>query len=366
MIRILIENLNGLDVGGITTHMLNYISILHRNKDYKIDIVVTVLGNNDVIDKFKSLGCGIIYLPHRQKQLFSYIKSLFHLLYSGRYDIIHVHGNSATAMLELQIAKLAGVKIRLIHNHSSRCQHKILNLLFLPLYRLSFTQAIACSNEAGEWLYGKDKFIILRNAINIRHFIFNAEKRTAMRHALGLRHDENVVGHIGIFMEAKNHPFLIEVFAKYHDLHPKSKLLLIGDGELRHLVEAAIDKNKVNDCVILAGLRSDIPELLQAMDIFIFPSIYEGMPLSVVEAQASGLPCIISDAVTKMVNIGEDVTQLPLSKGADYWTEYLDNVKYELSRQERCEINIELITKAGYNIETEAENLMKIYKNLQY
>ena len=111
-------------------------------------------------------------------------------------------------------------------------------------------------------------------------------------------------------------------------------------------------------------MRSDIPEVLQAIDIFLFPSIYEGMPLSVVEAQASGLPCIISDAVTKMVNIGEDVIQLPLSKGADYWAEYLGNVKYELSRQERCERNTELITKAGYNIETEAENLMRIYKNL--
>ena len=114
----------------------------------------------------------------------------------------------------------------------------------------------------------------------------------------------------------------------------------------------------------LQKMMSEIDELLQAMDIFLFPSIYEGMPLSVVEAQASGLPCIISDAVTKMVNIGEDVIQLPLSKGADYWAEYLGNVKYELSRQERCERNTELITKAGYNIETEAENLMRIYKNL--
>lgn len=120
-----------------------------------------------------------------------------------------------------------------------------------------------------------------------------------MRCVFGFKDDEYVVGHIGIFMEAKNHSFLIEVFAKYHALQPKSKLLLIGDGELRHLVEAAIDKNKVNDCVILAGLRSDIPDVLQAIDIFLFPSIYEGMPLSVVEAQASGLPCIISDAVTK-------------------------------------------------------------------
>ena len=195
-------------------------------------------------------------------------------------------------------------------------------------------------------------------------FKFDVVKRLIMRHNFGFGDDEYVIGHIGKFMEAKNHSFLIEVFAKYHALQPKSKLLLIGDGELRHLVEAAIDKNKVNDCVILAGLRSDIPDVLQAIDIFLFPSIYEGMPLSVVEAQASGLPCIISDAVTKMVNIGEDVIQLPLSKGADYWAEYLGNVKYELSRQERCERNTELITKAGYNIETEAENLMRIYKKL--
>ena len=364
MTRILVENLNGLDLGCITTHIFNYISVLQRSSDYKIDIVVTVQENNDVIDKFKSLGCGIIHLPHRQKQLFRYIMALCRIMYKGSYDIVHIHGNSATAVLELQIAKWLGIKARIIHNHSSCCQHKILNKLLLPGYRRSFTQAIACSIEAGEWLYGETQFTILRNAIKVEPFIFNVDKRKTMRCVFGFKDDEYVVGHIGIFMEAKNHSFLIEVFAKYHALQPKSKLLLIGDGELRHLVEAAIDKNKVNDCVILAGLRSDIPELLQAMDIFLFPSIYEGMPLSVVEAQASGLPCIISDAVTKMVNIGEDVIQLPLSKGADYWAEYLGNVKYELSRQERCERNTELITKAGYNIETEAENLMRIYKNL--
>ena len=172
MTRILVENLNGLDLGGITTHIFNYISVLQRSSDYKIDIVVTVQENNDVIDKFKSLGCGIIHLPHRQKQLFRYIMALCRIMYKGSYDIVHIHGNSATAVLELQIAKWLGIKARIIHNHSSCCQHKILNKLLLPGYRRSFTQAIACSIEAGEWLYGETQFTILRNAIKVEPFIF--------------------------------------------------------------------------------------------------------------------------------------------------------------------------------------------------
>lgn len=347
-------------VGGLTSVMMNYYRVLDKTS-LKLDFCCTNKPPQILLDEIHINDSEYFQLPKR-KNVLAYFFALKKLCRG--YDMIHVHANSATAVIELQAARWAGIKKRIIHNHSSRCQHNVLNQLFLSLYKRSFTQAVACSNEAGEWLYGKDRFIILRNAINVRRFKFDAIKRLTMRRCFGFGDDEYVIGHIGKFMEAKNHPFLIEVFAEYRALHPKSKLLLIGDGELRHLVEAAIDKNKVNDCVILAGLRPDIPELLQAMDIFIFPSIYEGMPLSVVEAQASGLPCIISDAVTKMVNIGEDVTQLPLSKGVDHWVKYISNVKYELSRQERCKRNIELITKAGYNIETEAENLMKIYKNL--
>lgn len=345
--------------GWLTTVMMNYYRMMNK-EEVKIDFASTNNPPQMLLDEIHASGSEYYQLPDR-KNVLAYFFALKQLCRG--YDAIHVHANSATAVIELQAAMWAGIKIRIIHNHNSRCRHNILSRLFLLLYRCSFTQAIACSNEAGEWLYGREGFIILRNAINSKRFKFDEVKRLTMRSDFGINDDEIVIGHVGKFVEAKNHSFLIEVFAKYHALQPKSKLLLIGDGELRHLVEAAIDKNKVNDCVILAGLRSDIPELLQAMDIFLFPSIYEGMPLSMVEAQASGLPCIISDAVTKMVNIGEDVIQLPLSKGADYWAEYLGNIKYELSRQERCERNFKLITKAGYNIETEAENLMKIYNN---
>ena len=346
--------------GGLTTVMMNYYRMMNK-EEVKIDFASTNNPPQVLLDEIHASGSEYCQLPDR-KNVLAYFFALKKLCRG--YDGMHVNDNSDMALMQLHAAIWAGINIRIIDNHSSRSQHNLLNQLFLSLYRRSFTQAVACSDEAGEWLYGKNGFITLRNAINAKRFKFDVVKRLIMRHNFGFGDDEYVIGHIGKFMEAKNHPFLIEVFTKYHALQPKSKLLLIGDGELRHLVEAAIDKNKVNDCVILAGLRSDIPDVLQAIDIFLFPSIYEGMPLSVVEAQASGLPCIISDAVTKMVNIGEDVIQLPLSKGADYWAEYLGNVKYELSRQERCERNTELITKAGYNIETEAENLMRIYKNL--
>ena len=346
--------------GGLTTVMMNYYRAMNK-EGLKIDFASTNVPSQSLLDEIHVEGSEYYQLPPRKK-IVSYFYRLRRLC--KNYDLLHVHGNSSTSVLELMAANWAGVKRRIVHNHTSRSQHPWINLLLHPFFLMSYTKAIACSDAAGEWLFGNKQYQILRNAIKVEPFIFNVDKRKTMRCVFGFKDDEYVVGHIGIFMEAKNHSFLIEVFAKYHALQPKSKLLLIGDGELRHLVEAAIDKNKVNDCVILAGLRSDISDVLQAIDIFLFPSIYEGMPLSVVEAQASGLPCIISDAVTKMVNIGEDVIQLPLSKGADYWAEYLGNVKYELSRQERCERNTELITKAGYNIETEAENLMKIYKNL--
>lgn len=347
-------------VGGLASVMMNYYRVLDKI-GLKIDFCCSNKPPQILLDEIHANGSEYYQLPKR-KNVLAYFFALKKICRG--YDAIHVHANSATAVIELQAAIWAGVKMRIIHNHNSRCQHNVLNQLFLFLYRHSFTQAVACSDEAGEWLYGKNGFIVLRNAINVKRFKFDVLKRLTMRHSFGFGDDEYVIGHVGKFVEAKNHPFLIEVFAKYHALHPKTKLLLIGDGELRHVVETAINKNKVNNCVILAGLRSDISDVLQAMDIFLFPSIYEGMPLSVVEAQASGLPCIISDAVTKMVNIGEDVVQLPLSKGVGYWAEYLSNVKYELPRQERCERNIKLITKAGYNIETEAENLKKIYKTL--
>lgn len=346
--------------GGLTTVMMNYYRAMNK-ENLIIDFTSTNNPPQVLIDEIHSYGSKYYKLPKRTN-IITYFISLKNLC--RNYDLIHIHANSATAILELQAAKWAGIKRRIIHNHSSRTQHKLLNQLLLPLYRKSYTSAIACSNEAGIWLYGKNNFTILHNAINAERFKFDQTKRNKIRHELKISDEEYIVGHVGKFMEAKNHPFLIRTFKNYHILHPNSRLLLVGDGELRPLIEHEIKINGISDSVILTGLRSDIPDLLQAMDIFLFPSIYEGMPLSVIEAQASGLPCIISNSVTNLVNIGKDIIQLSLNEDITHWVEQLDQTKYKLLREERSIQNINLIAQKGYNITTEAERLTNIYNKL--
>ncbi len=227
----------------------------------------------------------------------------------------------------------------------------------------SFTDAIACSQLAGDWLFGKGKYVILRNAINLHKFVYNDDVREQVREKYNIKRNEFVLGHVGKFVEAKNHYFLIKLFAVYHSKHPNSKLLLVGDGVLRAKIETWISESGCAESIVLAGLRSDVSALVQAMDIFVFPSLYEGMPLSVMEAEASGLPCLISSNVTSDVNIGQDVKMKDLADGVKDWADSIDSFDYAISREVRCHNNYELITKAGYNIENEANELLKIYNS---
>lgn len=343
--------------GGLTTVMLNY----YRNMDkssLKIDFCSTNKAEKSLIEELHSNGSEYYQLPPR-KHIISYFNSLVNLC--RNYYVVHVNANSATASLELLCAYCSGVKVRLVHNHNSRTNHKIINSLLLPFYKHLYTQAIACSNEAGEWLYGKGNFIILNNAIDLNKYTFRSDVRKRMRNSFGFKDDEIIIGNVGKLVEAKNHLFQIEVFNYYHKQKPNSKLILVGEGPLRPSIEDKIKVLKLEDSVILAGLRYDVPDILQALDIFLFPSIYEGMPLSVVEAQATGLPCFVSSNVTSLVNIGKDVFQISLSMGADKWSKTILNFKSDTNRLDRCHQNRTLITEAGYNIVKEAKTLRSIY-----
>lgn len=344
-------------VGGLTSVMMNYYRVLDKSKVH-IDFCSTNVPSQSLLDEIQNYGSKYYRMPKR-RNVVSYMLQLSRLCRG--YDIVHIHANSATAVLELLSAKMGNVSCRIVHNHNSRTQHRLINALVKPIYLDLYTKAVACSEEAGAWLYGKGNFSVLRNAINVDRFRFNSVKRVQIRHEWNIKDEEFVIGHVGKYVEAKNHVFLIKLFGIYHTSHPQSKLMLVGDGELRADIEQAIQDNNVKDCVVLTGLRQDIPDLLQVFDVFVFPSIYEGMPLSVVEAQASGLPCLVSDAVTSLVNIGEDVTQLSLVKGADYWADYIDCINSRKTRIDRCKENYRLITEAGYNITNEADSLMKLY-----
>lgn len=343
--------------GGLTSVMMNYWRAMDKT-GLSFDFASTNAIDDLLNAEISKEGCNYYQLPPR-KQVLNYFNTLRKICKG--YDVVHVHANSATSVLELLAAKKAGVPQRIHHNHNSNTKYPFLNKVLRPLFVYSYTDAIACSEAAGEWLFGKGKYIVLPNAIDIEKFKFNLHVRKRIRDEFKINEDEFVIGHVGKFVEAKNHGFLVEIFSKYHSKHPNSKLLLVGDGILRTQIESCIKNSGCADAIILAGLRSDISDLVQAFDVFVFPSIHEGLPLSVLEAQSSGLPCIISSNIDKKVAVGCDVVIKDLSDGDESWAEAISLFDFKKSREERCLKNYKLITDAHYNIMNEANQLKEFY-----
>ena len=343
--------------GGLASVMMNYWRAMDKT-GLSFDFASTNAIDDLLNAEISKEGCNYYQLPPR-KQFLNYFNTLRKICKG--YDVVHVHANSATSVLELLAAKKAGVPQRIHHNHNSNTKYPFLNKVLHPLFVYSYTDAIACSEAAGEWLFGKGKYIVLPNAIDIEKFKFNLHVRKRIRDEFKINIDEFVIGHVGKFVEAKNHGFLIEIFTKYHSKHPNSKLLLVGDGILRTQIECCIKNSGCADAIILAGLRSDISDLVQAFDVFVFPSIHEGLPLSVLEAQSSGLPCIISSNIDKKVAVGCDVVIKDLSDGDESWAEAISLFDFAKSREERCLKNYKLITDAHYNIMNEANQLKEFY-----
>lgn len=224
------------------------------------------------------------------------------------------------------------------------------------------TVRIAPSKEAGEWLFGKseirkDNVCILTNGIDVQQYIFSQERRTLMRRKLNIPKDMFVVGHVGRLCNQKNHAKILNVFAEIKKEKQNSILLLVGVGELEAEIKEKTEKFGLNDSVILLGTRNDIPDLLMAFDVMVFPSFYEGLPNSIIEAQATSLPCIISDTISKEVKITDRVVALSLDKSDSYWAK----VVLDKSTEERKDMCKE-ITEAGFSIYDTTNRLLDILK----
>lgn len=276
------------------------------------------------------------------------------------YKVVHMHSSSKNFMV-LKMAKKYGIPIRIAHAHSTKFNSSnhlktiIGNQFKRPLKKYA-THYFACSELAGKWLFGEAEVKLIHNAVDYPKFKFDPERRMELRKELGL--EENlVIGNVGRFTTPKNHGFLVDIFEEIHKRNDKAILMLVGIGEKEQEIRDKVEKLGLTDYVKFMGFCNHTNELMWCMDVFLLPSLYEGLPVVGVEAQCAGLPCFMSkDVITKEVQIAENVKFISLEKSAKEWAEII--LSSDLERKD----NYEKLKKAGYLIEQTVEELEKFYR----
>jgi glycosyltransferase involved in cell wall biosynthesis len=348
---------------GVASSLMNYFRYIDRTR-IKFYIFSTSDGINSYNDEIIRLGGTVFIAPYYKRNLLQYILCLSKVIRNGLFDIIHCH-EFVISLFALIIAKTGGVKVRIIHSHSKSIDSmtkRFVVFLSRRLFRLFATDFFACSEEAGYFLFGSVcKPYIINNAIDVDKFIFNEDARIRVRKEINITNNCKIIGHVGRFSEIKNHIFLIKTFVSILSKNDNCVLLLVGDGEKYQEIKNMAADYKISDRVIFYGLSDNVAELYSAMDVFVFPSLFEGLPLVGIEIQCSGLPVIASKNIPRQMEISDLVTWLDLNDGADKWAdEIIHLLSQENSRQDMSNI----ITDAGYNISVESEKLEKKYYEL--
>ena len=358
MKRILIINTAGLALGCITTHMLNYLEQLEpRLENGQVTVAATGVKSQQMLDRFRGLGCMLAFLPYRKRRPIAYALALFKLMRQMKYDVLHVHGNSSTMALELILGKWTGILTRIAHCHNSRCSHPRMHRLLLPVFRTSYTQALACSESAGDWIFGPQQFTVLHNAINLDRFSFHASIRRAYREKLALSENTILLGHVGNINLQKNHAYLLQIFNKFQKTN-SAALVLIGTGALESELQSQVRSLGLEGKVYFLGEREDVNCWMQAMDGFVFPSRWEGLGMVLIEAQAAGLPVLASDAAPQEVKLTRSFAFLSFEQPVGEWCRVLNRliIAHQQERREQPRAALR-----DYNIVLEAEKLCRIY-----
>ena len=356
-----------MDLGGAETLMMNIYRNIDREK-IQFDFVVHTRERCAYDDEIHLLGGRIFNVPRYNGMNHFEYKNAWKELFrnnNGEWQIIHGH-MFVTSGIYLNIANRFGL-ITIAHSHSTSSgngfQGKIKDIFQYPI-KYTARYLFACSKEAGMWLYGKkacenDNFFILNNSLDAKKFVFDSNIRLQKRKEL-LVADKFVIGHIGRFEPSKNHDFLIEIFYEIHTINNKATLLLIGDGALRHFIEDKVKKFGLDDSVIFMGTRSDIPELLQAMDVFLFPSLYEGLGVVAIEAQATGLRTIVSEAIPNEAYLTDLIEREYLSSSSSQWANRILKYVDGYDRRDTSDI----IKSMGYDIKETTKWLQEFYINV--
>ena len=341
--------------GGIETMLMNYYRRMDREK-IQFDFLVHRDFRADFDDEIEALGGRIYRVPAMNPASGSYRKALADFFRTHPYRVVHCHLNYMSGVV-LAAAKQAGVPVRIAHAHTAAMApgwKQSVRRLCKHLIPLTATHRFACSPEAGRAIFGKQSFSILANAIDAAAFAPDETVRREVRTELALE-DAFTVMHVGRMVYAKNHEFLLDAFRELLNTEPGAKLVLVGDGELRSQIEEKAAQLP-GGSVQMLGSRTDIPQLLQAADVFAFPSRFEGMPVTMIEAQAAGLPCIKSKTVTDECIVTDLVTSLPTNDPV-CWADAIRAAKTAHTD------HLEDIQRSGYDITAAAEKLTRFYLN---
>jgi glycosyltransferase involved in cell wall biosynthesis len=339
--------------GGAETMIMNLYRNIDRSK-VQFDFIVHTEEKCAFDDEIVQLGGKIYRVPkYSGKNHFHYRNGWVQFFNSHpEYKIIHGHVRS-TASIYLTIAKKYSLTT-IAHSHSTSSGNGLTAIIKnLLQFKIKYVAdyLFACSKPAGIWLFGesackKDNFYIIKNAIDTKVFHYDVEIRSEKRSELGIN-NKFVIGHIGRFDAPKNHSFLIDIFKEIHNINSNALLLLVGDGDLRPLIETKITDLGLSDSVILTGVRSDVSDLLNAMDLFLFPSLYEGLGIVTIEAQATELYCVVSDTIPKEVYVTNLIESISLNEDAKVWAKEV--VSIHTDKYERIN-DVISIKRSGYDI----------------
>ena len=352
-----------MNYGGAETLLMNIFRTIDRSQ-VTFDFLAVREDDGAYESEIKSLGGKIYKIPAIKKcGYFKFKKNLRAFFLSHpEYTTVHCHLNTLSGLV-LPVAKEAGVEVRIAHSHGIKFPHRFPFSVAVRIWKRKIpdcaTQFFACSDDAAKALYGKhaSESVTVKNGIDVKNFKYTKERAFECKKQLELC-GKFVVGHVGRFSEPKNHTFLIDIFAEVCKKRDDAVLLLVGKGKLEGEVREKARQKGVLDRIVFAGVRSDVENCLMAMDVFVFPSLFEGLGIAAIEAQASGLPCIFSDGVPEAAVVCECAIKLPLGDGAEKWAVAV----LDVSRDERRD-RTEEIANAGYDILSTSEKLKEFYIN---
>ncbi len=357
MKKILIINTVGLRYDGITNVILSYLEVMDK-QGLELYVTSTRGDEEKIKDKLEQLGIKIVELPSRRTDTMRYFIELIKAVRKNKIDVIHAHGNSATLAIEMVAGWMGSAKKRIAHSHNTKCEQVKADKLLRPLFNLMYSEAVACGNDAGKWLFKKRTFTVLPNGRDTDFFAYKAAKRNEKRNELDIEKSV-AIGHVGGFFEQKNHRFLVKVFREILKREPSARLVLVGDGPLRNEIEFLVDD--IRDNVIFVGTTPLVADYLQAMDGMLLPSLFEGLPLVAIEWQINGLPCVFSDTVTRECVFTEGVVFLSLKQSPEKWAKVmLDTIKNN-NRMESSNVARKGAAEHSFDIRENVKILRNLY-----